>query len=332
MKYSIVIPVYRNEGSIEPLVESLTRIAEVRAGLEVVFVVDGSPDASHAKLRELLPAAPFESQLLLLSRNFGSFPAITAGLTVATGNYIAIIAADLQEPANLPVEFFDAMESGDCDVVIGQRVSRSDPWTSRLASGLFWALYRGLVQRDLPPGGIDVFGCTSQVRDVLVRFTEVNTSLVGLLLWVGFRRRVVHYQRLARQHGKSAWSLRRKIRYLKDSVFAFSDLPIRMLGWAGSLGMLVAVVFAIIILVGKLLGGIAVPGYAATVVAITFFGGLNSLGLSLIGEYIWRNFENSKQRPRFVVFGREQMAGAPRPAGAAGVEHGRILQASVSDR
>lgn len=327
LNYSIVIPVYGNEGSIPTLVANLNELARQLAELEVVFVVDGSPDRSFQALRDLIPSAVFSSQLLLLSRNFGSFPAISAGLSVARGQYTAVIAADLQEPPELPLEFFRALEAGDCDVVVGQRLTRDDPLSSKLASALFWGLYRRLVQKDLPPGGIDVFGCNRQVRDALTALPESNTSLVGLLLWVGFRRRVIGYRRLPRTHGRSGWSFRRKVRYLKDSVFAFSDLPIRVLGWIGTIGVSAAVLMATVVLIVRLFGQITVPGYAATVIVILFFGGLNSVGLSVIGEYIWRNFENSKQRPRFIVFQRHEF---PSPARASGpeVDHVELLSAS----
>ena len=306
LRYSVVIPVYRNEASLPQLVGNLDALAGQLPSLEVVFVVDGSPDNSFLKLRQLLPSTRFESNLL--SRNVGSFAAVTAGMSMARGEYIAVIAADLQEPPELPARFFGQLEAGDVDVVIGQRLTRDDPLLSKLAATLFWGLYRRLVQKDLPPGGIDVFGCNRQVRDLLVSFPEANTSLVGLLLWVGFRRSTIGYQRLVRQHGRSAWSLQRKLRYLKDSIFAFSDLPIRILGWIGTLGIVASVGMASLLVVLKLAGGSPVPGYAATVIVILFFGGLNTFGLSLIGEYIWRNFENSKQRPRYIISRSEQFS------------------------
>jgi glycosyltransferase involved in cell wall biosynthesis len=302
LKHSIVIPVYRNEGSIGTLVTQLNDVAAKLSDLEVVFVVDGSPDNSFLKLRETLPTAKFESQLVLLSRNFGAFPAISAGLSVCRGEFIAVIAADLQEPPSLTLEFFRELEAGECDIVVGQRVSRDDPWSSKVMSAVFWGLYRRFVQRELPPGGIDVFGCNRLVRDTLVNLPEANTSLVGLLLWVGFRRKAIQYERLKRQHGRSAWSFGRKVRYLKDSVFAFSDLPIRLLGWVGGLGLFTSVTIGLVVLVLRLAGKIAVPGYTATAILILFFGGLNAMGLSLLGEYLWRNFENTKRRPRFIIF------------------------------
>lgn len=305
MKFSIVIPVYKNEAFLERLVEDLEDVArQLRGDLEVVFVVDGSPDRSHVILQQALVKAAFQSQLLLLTRNFGSFSAVAAGLGAATGDYLAVIAADRQEPPDLTVRFFTELVKGDCDIVFGQRESRADPWLSRISARVFWGFYRRFVQRDMPSGGIDVFACTRAASDVLLSLHEANTSLVGLLMWVGFRRRFVGYSRLLRESGKSAWTFRRKLRYLKDSIFAFSDLPLRLLGHIGLLGMGVSVIIAVLTVVAKFAAGIDVPGYAATVSIIVFFGGLNSFGISLLGEYLWRTFENSKQRPRYIVLQR----------------------------
>jgi glycosyltransferase involved in cell wall biosynthesis len=312
---SVVIPVYRNAESVPALVEAIGGVAaRIEGGLEAVFVVDGSPDDSYLRLAQLLPGAPFRSQLLLLSRNFGSFSAIRAGLAAGTGDAFAVLAADLQEPPELLVEFSRRLASGRCDVVLGQRTGRADPLPGRLASATFWALYRRFVQPEVPPGGVDVFGCTRAVRDQLVRIGELNTSLVGLLLWVGFRRESVPYARRERHAGRSAWTFRKKLVYLMDSLFSFSDLPIKFLLRTGALGLAISLVLAAVVLVAKLLGDIPVPGYAATVLTITFFGALNCFGLGIIGGYVWRTFENTKGRPSYVVASAERY-GPAAPAG-----------------
>jgi hypothetical protein len=126
-----------------------------------------------------------------------------------------------------------------------------------------------------------------------------------LLLWLGFRRASIGYNRLPRTHGKSAWTLAAKVRYLSDSIFAFSDLPITLMTILGACGLIMSVIFGLAVLAVKLSGAINVPGYAATVLLVTFFGGLNSFGLGLIGSYIWRTFENTKSRPHAVVMKRD---------------------------
>lgn len=319
---SVVIPVYRNEESLPELLAALRELAararaEHGTSLQAVFVVDGSPDASHRILAARLPTAGFPSRLLLHSRNFGSFAAIRTGLASAQGDYLGVMAADLQEPPELMLAFLAKLAQEGYDVVVGCRSARADPLLGRLASSAFWTLYRRLVNPQVPAGGVDVFGCTGRFRDELLRLGEANSSLIGLIFWLGFRRAEVAYVRRPRKLGKSAWSLSRRIDYLLDSVFSFTDLPIRMLAVAGILGMAAALGFALIVALAKVLGDIPVPGYAATVLTVLFFGGLNAFGLGIVGSYTWRSFENTKARPLALVMASDTFSGTA-PAAAEG--------------
>lgn len=300
--FSVVIPVYRNEGSIPRLLQSLAELhAQMPQALEVVFVVDGSPDRSFELLKAALPAMPFPSQLIAHSRNFGSFPAIRTGLMAARGDAFGVMAADLQEPTTLQLEFCRILSADEADVVIGTRTRRDDPLLPRLASKIFWGLYRRLVVKDMPRGGVDVFGCNRAFRDELVKLAESRSSLVALIFWLGFRRQQVQYERLKRLEGKSAWSFARKFDYMMDSIFAFTDSPIRLLMRLGFVGCTFSLILGAAVLAGHLSGRITVPGYAATMLVVLFFGTLNVLGLGLVGTYAWRSYENSKQRPLAVV-------------------------------
>ena len=172
---------------------------------------------------------------------------------------------------------------------------------TRAMSGLFWTLYRGLVQPDMPRGGIDVFGCNQRARDQLVALNEAHSSLVGQLIWIGMRRAEVPYRRQARRQGRSGWTLRKKVSYMLDSCLSFSDLPIRLLFAVGCLALVVALGYSVVVLVARLTGLIAEPGYATTVLLIAGFGALNALGLAVVGAYAWRAFENTKSRPLSIV-------------------------------
>ena len=307
---SLVIPVYKNSANIPPLLEALSELNDKLLGqLEVDFVVDGSPDDSYLLLEKALSSATFRSKLLLLSRNFGAFSAIRAGLEAGDGDYFAVIAADLQEPPELVLEFVERMTVGDAQVVVGKRVGRDDPLLSRTMSSVFWWLYRRLVQPLVPEGGVDVFGCRREVRDQILRLCEQNSSLVGLLFWVGFRREEVCYKRRTRTIGKSAWTLKKKFRYLSDSIFSFTDLPIRILTTIGLSGLVMTIAFGTLVVLARLSGFIDVPGYAATVLVIMFFGTLNCFGLGVVGGYVWRGYENSKSRPNYIVASQQTFPG-----------------------
>jgi glycosyltransferase involved in cell wall biosynthesis len=304
---SLVIPVYKNEPNLERLLAELAKLRPLlEAGMEVVFVVDGSPDRSLQFLRARLPGAPFPTRLLSLSRNFGSFSAIAAGLEAGSGGYFAVLAADLQEPPELIVKFHQILSRGQADIVFGCRAHRSDPWLSELFSRLFWWLYGTFIVPEMPKGGIDVFGCTRQVRDCLLGCTEADTNLIALLIWVGFRRMFVPYDRQARTEGKSAWTLRKKFKYSFDSIFNFTDLPIQLLLSVGAAGIAVGTVFACVLIFSKLTGRIAVPGYSAIVLVIIFFGSLTSLGLGIIGQYLWLTLQNARKRPKYIVASAER--------------------------
>ncbi|MGF6692088.1 glycosyltransferase involved in cell wall biosynthesis [Metapseudomonas resinovorans] len=295
---TLVIPVYRNEGSIPDLLTAVNQMNQrLKNELEVVFVVDGSPDRCYELLRDALPKQSFRSQLILLSKNFGSFMAIRTGLQFGKGDRFAVMAADLQEPPELVLEMNRVLCRQDVDVVVGVREGRQDPFFSRLASKLFWGLYRRYVIPDIPPGGVDMFGCNKTFRDTLLTLDERHSSLIAQIFWLGFRREVISYTRRVRQHGKSAWTLRKKINYLMDNVFSFTDLPIRLLIRVGATGSISAAMFGLFVLFARLHGMIGVPGYSMTMITIILLGCLNLLGLGIVGSYAWRTYENTKSRP-----------------------------------
>ncbi|WP_440225738.1 glycosyltransferase family 2 protein [Dokdonella sp. MW10] len=312
--FSLIIPVYKNEGSIVPLLDALEHVAGRLDGrFEVVFVVDGSPDRSYPMLRDELATRAFESQLLLLSRNFGSFAAIREGLIHAKGRFYAVMAADLQEPPELAIEFFEALATGKADVVLGTREARVDPLLTRLASAAFWGFYRRVVHPDLPKGGVDVFGCNKAFRDRLIALDESNSSLVGQIMWLGFRRLEIPYARRERQHGRSAWTFSRKLKYLTDSIYSFSDLPIRLLFGIGAFGVVASIALGLVIAVARLSGWVEVPGYAATSLIVLFFAALNLLGFGIVGAYVWRGYENTKRRPQAIVLDAHRFEGSRDP-------------------
>lgn len=297
LSYSLVVPVYRNEDNIPSLLAAIAGLSDALGpSFEAIFVVDGSPDASHARLAEALPSQPFTSVLVALARNFGAFAAIRHGLGLARGRQIAVMAADLQEPPQLVVQLLERVRAG-VDIAFGTREGRDDPALSKVLSGLYWALYRRWVIPDVPKGGVDIFALSHVVRDALMRMPEANTSLLAQLFWLGGRRAFVPYARQRREIGHSAWTLRKKLRYLMDSVFSFTDLPIRLLLGLGGAGLLVSVVLAALVIAAKLSGEVPVPGYAATILVVLFFGAFNALGLGIIGSYVWRAYENTKARP-----------------------------------
>lgn len=299
---SLIIPVYRNEGSLPDLLLALNKLNnQMDKQLEVVFVVDGSPDRCYEILRDILANQSFLSQLILLSRNFGSFPAIRAGLAAGKGKNFAVMAADLQEPPELVFKMSQVLQMGKTDIVVAVREGRDDPLLSRMSSAIFWGLYKRFVVSDMPPGGIDIFACNLAFRNQLLKLEESHSSLVAQIFWLGFRCELMGYKRQKREHGKSAWSLHKKINYLMDSVFSFTDLPIKLLTRIGGIATVLSGVLGGTAIIGRTMGYIVVPGYTTLISAIIFFGSLNLFALGVIGSYAWRTYENTKARPLHIV-------------------------------
>ena len=306
VRYSVVVPVYGNEATLPALIERLKIMAQgLDAPMEVVFVVDGSPDGSLLVLRKLLPMSGMPSQLVNHSRNFGSFAAIRTGFAVARGDYVAAMAADMQEPAELVEQFFEYLSSGEYDVAVGTRSGRDDPLTTTTLSKTFWSLYRRWVHPDIPPGGVDIFGCTRQVAARLVALDESHTSMVGLLYWLGFRRVSIPYRRAPRSEGKSGWSFKRKMRYFLDSVFSFTDVPITVLTSIGVIGGIGTLLAGVIVTVARLTGATQQSGYTPLMLVMLMSTFTILFGLGVVGSYVWRTYENSKGRPDSVPMSHE---------------------------
>ena len=307
IRYSVVVPVYGNEATIPALLDRLGMLSAALDGpMETVFVVDGSPDGSLLILRRLLPACDFPSQLVTHSRNFGSFAAIRTGFATAEGDYVAAMAADLQEPAELVEEFFRRLSRGEGDVAVGTRAGRDDPRTTMVLSRVFWSLYRRWVHRDIPAGGVDIFGCSKAVAEQLVRLDESHSSLVGLLYWLGYRRIEVPYRRAPRLEGRSGWSFRRKLRYFLDSVYSFTDVPISVLTGIGAVGGILTIVASLIVLGARLGGAIGTAGYTPLMLVMLLSTFALLFGLGVVGSYVWRTYENSKGRPGSVAMSHER--------------------------
>jgi len=310
---SFVVPVFLN---VESLPEVLKRLASLQDRLslqvEAIFVVDGSPDDSYGYLRMALSDVPFKSQLILHSRNFGAFSAISSGLSIATGEIVAVMSADLQEPESLYDEAIPCLLNGDVDVVVATRSGRNDSPYSRVWSRTFWALYRSVVQRGMPAGGVDVFVVRKHVASVLSSLSESHTSLVGLLIWLGYRRQEISYVRQKREFGKSAWSLSKRVTYAGDSLFAFSRLPVQLLMIIGVLSTVFALPTTLFVVVARATGRIDVPGYTPLMFVMLSMFSVLIFSLSIVASYVWRTFENSKSRPGAVVADRKSFDGAKR--------------------
>lgn len=301
--FSIVVPVYHNASSLHDLLAELRVVADKNPAddFEFIFVDDGSGDRSFAVLQELAGEEP-RMTVVKLSRNFGSNPAIMAGMSQANGDAVAAIAADLQDPPALLHDMIELWRE-DHKVVIAARRGRQDPFPASLLSDAFYWLFRRYAIKTMPHRGFDFFLIDRQVCALINDIQENNAYLMGLILWLGFEPYVLFYDRQARkkEYGRSMWSLKRKLKYFVDSFVAFSYFPIRMASAMGLLFSVLGMLYALWVIYARLALGIETEGWASLMIAVLIAAGVQMLILGVIGEYLWRSLDETRRRPPFII-------------------------------
>lgn len=301
MKISIVIPVYYNEKNLEPLYEDIKKkvIDVIDYEYEIVMVNDGSKDESW-KVMQNLAERDKNIRIISLSRNFGSHAAILCGISHCTGDCAIIKAADLQEPTELVLEMVESWKKGN-NVVLAVREGREESKSQTFFANFYYDLVRKTALPNMPKGGFDVYLIDRKVITVLENLDEKNSALTGQLLWSGFKTDIVYYTRLAREIGESKWTLKKKIRLVMDTLFSFSSLPITAVLAVGVGSMVVAIIWAAVVLVSKLCGAIAVSGWTSLFIFNLFSFGVTMMTLGILGEYLWRTFDASRNRPPYII-------------------------------
>lgn len=315
---SIVVPVYFNEPNLDETIPQLLALEEALPGhaVELVLVDDGSADRSLEILLQWRDREPGRIQVLSLSRNFGSMAAILAGLGVASGDCVGMIAADLQDPPELFVQMARQWASG-AKVVLAVRADREESPIQKLFSNAYYALMRRFALPGYPAGGFDFFLADRQVVAEVVRIGEKNTNVMSLLYWLGFSPVMIPYVRRARRKGRSRWTFAKKVKLFIDSFVAFSYAPIRALSLFGGVVAIAAFAYAAFVFVSWLTRGISVPGFASIIILLAFTAGVQMVMLGILGEYLWRALDETRRRPPFVVDRHWPADGTPRDVGAA---------------
>jgi dolichol-phosphate mannosyltransferase len=300
-KISFVIPVYRNEASIEATHTCVVEVLRERLSgyaYEFVFVDDGSDDASLQRL-EAIVAKDVNARALSFSRNFGQVPAIAAGLREVSGDVCVILSADLQDPPELLARMIADWEQG-YHVVICHREKRHDGWLSRAGSRLFYGLIH-MINPQMPTGGFDYLLLSRTAVAELNKIDERNRFLQGDVLWLGLKTRFLPYERRARPQGRSQWTTTKKIKYFLDGLLSTSYWPIRAMMLLGLFTGLTGLVYAVVVVYARLVHLAPFQGWAPLMVVTLVLGGMNMLMLGIIGEYIWRTYDEARGRASFVV-------------------------------
>ncbi len=295
---SIIMPIFNEQDNIPALYQRLKNISEKSEhNFEFIFVDDGSSDSSFSLLNDL-SIKDASVRVIKFSRNFGSHAACLAGLINSKGDACAFISADLQEPPELILGLIKQWENGH-EVVIGMREGEES--SSRIFQKIYYFLVRRFALKNMPAKGTDVFLIDRKVVTAVTDMREKNTSVFGLILWSGFNQIFVPYKREARQKGVSKWSMEKKIKLFIDTFVSFSYFPVRFISFLGIIVTFAGLLYATAIIINKLLFLKGAEGWSYLMVVVLVVSGIQLLMLGILGEYLWRNFEASRNRPAFIV-------------------------------
>ena len=300
---SIIVPVYNNASSLPDLLAKFQALASqnIEDQFEYVFVDDGSLDNSFAIMLGLAQQEP-RMRIVKLSRNFGSNAALLSGLSQARGDVVATIAADLQDPPELIHDMLNYWRQGS-KVVLAAREGRDDGFATNLMSDAFYSLFRRFAIQSMPQRGFDFFLIDRQVCNIINGIQENNTYLMGLILWLGFKAQVVYYRRRKREerYGRSMWTFTKKLKYFIDSFVSFSYMPVRASSIIGICLSVLGLLYAILVIALRLLFAIPAEGWASLMVVLLIVSGAQMLMIGTLGEYLWRNLDETRRRPRFII-------------------------------
>jgi len=295
---SIIIPTYNEEENLPVLYRRMCEtIKDSEDNFEFIFVDDGSSDGSLSILKDISAKDP-RVKIIKLSRNFGSHAACFAGLMYSRGDACTFISADLQDPPELIQYLIEEWNKG-YDVVIGVR--EWEEKSLRLFPRIYYKLVRRFALKNMPEMGTDVFLIDRKVVNAVTSIKEKNTSIFGLILWSGFKQTMITYKKGLRHKGISKWTSGKKIKLFIDTFVSFSYFPIRVISLIGILFALAGFLYAFFVVFNRLFFAKPVEGWASLMVVLLVVSGVQLIMLGILGEYLWRNFDESRNRPPFII-------------------------------
>ena len=299
---SVVVAAYNEQASLEELHSRITALDWTALGVraEILFVDDHSTDGTPVVLQRLASADP-RVKVLRFSRNFGSHKAFSAGLEHCSGDAAVILAGDLQDPPETIPDLVAKWREG-ARVVWAVRAAREGVSAgNRLLSGLYWRLMRRFADVQPPKEGADFLLVDRCVIDVLKASPEKHTSLLALIQWMGFAQQQISYVKAARRHGSTKWTLRKKLKLAVDSFVSFSYFPIRVMSGCGFVFALSGFIYALVVAGRAIALGSPVEGWASLMCVVLIVSGVQLILLGVLGEYLWRAFDEIRGRPRYII-------------------------------
>jgi len=300
-KLSIIIPVYYSSDTLMELYYDLkAKVLNKLEDYEIVMVDDGSGDNSWEVMNDIRLQDKTHVKCVHLSRNFGEHSAILAGLNVCTGDCAVTKQADMQEESELILEMYDSWKRGN-KVVLAVRKERDDGKIYQLFAAMYYRLMRKIVNSKMPEGGFDCYLLDRKVIEVLKMLDENNSALTLQILWAGFKTEKIYFSRKAREKGKGRWTMAKKIKLIVDSVMSFSYFPVRLMSVVGIIFFIAAIIGIIMCVAEISVSGVKSVGWASLMTVMLFSSGIMMLMLGMLGEYVWRALDASRNRPPFLI-------------------------------
>ncbi len=300
---SIIVPCYNEQESLPYYFTAMEKLKpQLPLDFEYIFVNDGSRDQTLAYLRKLAIANPDSVHYISFSRNFGKEAGLYAGLQKATGDYITVMDADLQDPPELLIKMYQEIQDPEIDCVGTRRVTRAgEPKLRSFFARMFYRLINKIGQTEIIDGARDFRLMTRQMVDAILELTEYNRFSKGLFSWVGFKTKYLPYENVERVAGTTSWSFWKLFSYSIDGIVNFSDAPLNIASVIGALACLISIVSLVVIVIRTLLFGDPTSGWPSMVSVVLLLSGIQLLSLGIIGKYVGKIFLETKKRPQYIV-------------------------------
>lgn len=302
MKHSFIVPCYNEGGNVKAFIEEVYRNFPVTEDYEVVFINDGSKDNTLKALMDIKDTSPCNIKIIDFSRNFGKESAMYAGLQNACGDVLTIIDADLQQNPAIVKQMTDILDaSPDIDCVCAYQQDRSEGKFTSFCKSAFYRLADKYTEISFREGASDFRTFRKTVRDAILSMGEYYRFSKGIFSWVGFNTEYIPYTADERQNGTSSFNFTKLLKYALDGIVSFTTAPLKFASVIGSGAILFSVVYMIITIIRKLVNNIAVDGFTQLVILIAFLGGIQLFTIGIIGEYLAKNYIETKKRPIYIA-------------------------------
>ena len=303
MKLSLIVPCYNEAENVSLFQDTvISAFRDFKQEYEIIYIDDGSRDATLHNLRKLFKAQACPTKVVSFSRNFGKEAGLYAGLQQADGDYICLIDADLQQRPEIVLDMVKILEEKpQVDVVAAYQDRRKEGKVLSFFKKSFYNVINHLSKVRLQSDASDFRTFRRSVRDSILELGEYHRFSKGIFAWVGYNTEFIPYTACERANGTTKWNFWKLLNYAIEGIIGFSTAPLRLATYLGTFSGVAAVVYLIIVLLEKLIKGIAVPGYATVIVLILFFASMQLFCIGIIGEYVGRTFEQTKDRPIYIA-------------------------------